>query len=85
MNHSLDVGGQFNDKVFLVAFLGFGLLLYLFLVTTFSSMNVLVFYMSFEESLVPALLSILGYGYQPKRMQAGLYLIMIRCTRPCLC
>nr|ALO76600.1 NADH deshydrogenase subunit 4 [Coccidula rufa] len=44
------------------------------LVMTFSSMNLFMFYLFFELSLIPILVIILGWGYQPERIQAGLYL-----------
>nr|WKU83734.1 NADH dehydrogenase subunit 4 [Alipumilio avispas] len=51
------------------------LLLLLLLFLTFSSMNLFLFYLFFEGSLVPVLFLILGWGYQPERLQAGLYLL----------
>jgi len=33
------------------------------------------FYFYFESSLIPMFLIILGFGYQPERLQAGLYFI----------
>nr|ALO77535.1 NADH deshydrogenase subunit 4 [Ciidae sp. GENSP01] len=44
------------------------------LVLTFSFMNLFMFYLFFEVSLVPTLFLILGWGYQPERLQAGVYL-----------
>lgn len=49
------------------------LLFILFL--TFSRMNLFIFYLFFESSLIPTLFLILGWGYQPERLQAGLYLL----------
>nr|YP_009764321.1 NADH dehydrogenase subunit 4 [Pyralis farinalis]QIS91160.1 NADH dehydrogenase subunit 4 [Pyralis farinalis] len=49
------------------------LLLMLFL--TFSVMNLFMFYLFFEGSLIPTLMLIVGWGYQPERMQAGMYLL----------
>nr|YP_009186004.1 NADH dehydrogenase subunit 4 [Tetartopeus terminatus]ALO71192.1 NADH deshydrogenase subunit 4 [Tetartopeus terminatus] len=49
------------------------LLISLFL--TFSSMNLFIFYLFFEMSLIPTLILILGWGYQPERIQAGSYLL----------
>nr|YP_009764334.1 NADH dehydrogenase subunit 4 [Orthopygia glaucinalis]QIS91173.1 NADH dehydrogenase subunit 4 [Orthopygia glaucinalis] len=49
------------------------LLLMLFL--TFSVMNLFMFYLFFEGSLIPTLLLIIGWGYQPERIQAGMYLL----------
>nr|YP_010385043.1 NADH dehydrogenase subunit 4 [Tropidia scita]UPL65053.1 NADH dehydrogenase subunit 4 [Tropidia scita] len=51
------------------------LLLLLLLVLTFSSMSLFMFYLFFESSLIPTLFLILGWGYQPERLQAGMYLL----------
>nr|YP_007026350.1 NADH dehydrogenase subunit 4 [Rutilia goerlingiana]AFV08631.1 NADH dehydrogenase subunit 4 [Rutilia goerlingiana] len=51
------------------------ILLLILLVLTFSSMNLFMFYFFFESSLIPTLFLILGWGYQPERLQAGLYLL----------
>nr|ALO70276.1 NADH deshydrogenase subunit 4 [Aloconota currax] len=54
----------------------FMLLLLLFsLVLTFSTMNLFIFYLFFEMSLIPTLILIIGWGYQPERIQAGSYLL----------
>ena len=52
------------------------LLLILILLLTFIRNSVILFYILFEASLIPTLLLILGWGYQPERLQAGLYLII---------
>nr|AMP43815.1 NADH dehydrogenase subunit 4 [Suragina sp. KW-2016] len=51
------------------------LFLLIFLVLTFSSMSLFMFYLFFESSLIPTLFLILGWGYQPERLQAGVYLL----------
>nr|AND96095.1 NADH deshydrogenase subunit 4 [Onthophagus falculatus] len=51
------------------------LMLLFFLVITFSSMNLFTFYLFFEMSLIPTLILIIGWGYQPERLQAGIYLL----------
>nr|QNE85683.1 NADH dehydrogenase subunit 4 [Phaonia tuguriorum] len=51
------------------------ILLLIMLVMTFSSMSLFMFYLFFESSLIPTLFLILGWGYQPERLQAGLYLL----------
>nr|YP_009540706.1 NADH dehydrogenase subunit 4 [Arcyptera meridionalis]AYQ22794.1 NADH dehydrogenase subunit 4 [Arcyptera meridionalis] len=51
------------------------LFLLVMLYCSFSSLSLLSFYIFFEASLVPTLLLILGWGYQPERLQAGIYLI----------
>nr|QXG19631.1 NADH dehydrogenase subunit 4 [Scaptomyza elmoi] len=50
-------------------------ILLLLLVLTFSSMSLFMFYLFFESSLIPTLFLILGWGYQPERLQAGIYLL----------
>nr|ATN41136.1 NADH dehydrogenase subunit 4 [Pterygota sp. 3 LC-2017] len=49
--------------------------LLLLLILTFSSMNLFLFYVFFESSLIPTIFLIFGWGYQPERLQAGLYLL----------
>nr|YP_009694057.1 NADH dehydrogenase subunit 4 [Indonemoura jacobsoni]QEI04325.1 NADH dehydrogenase subunit 4 [Indonemoura jacobsoni] len=51
------------------------LFLMIFLYCTFSTMNLFMFYLFFESSLIPTLFLILGWGYQPERLQAGVYLL----------
>nr|WFS78633.1 NADH dehydrogenase subunit 4 [Phyllozelus siccus siccus] len=51
------------------------LLLLCALVCAFSSLSYFSYYFFFEVSLIPTLLLILGWGYQPERMQAGMYLM----------
>lgn len=64
-----------NTKNFPSIFIIVNLLLLLSLVITFSSLNYLLFYISFEMSLIPTLILILGWGYQPERIQAGIYIL----------
>nr|QSV10589.1 NADH dehydrogenase subunit 4 [Antheraea pernyi] len=49
--------------------------LLIMLYLTFSVMNLFMFYLFFEGSLIPTLLLIIGWGYQPERIQAGMYLM----------
>lgn len=51
------------------------LILLLFLILRFSSINLFLFYLFFERRLIPTLFLILGWGYQPERLQAGVYLL----------
>lgn len=51
------------------------MVLLLFLYLTFSTINIFIFYLFFERSLIPTLFLILGWGYQPERLQAGVYLL----------
>nr|YP_010644145.1 NADH dehydrogenase subunit 4 [Potamopyrgus estuarinus]WBV76831.1 NADH dehydrogenase subunit 4 [Potamopyrgus estuarinus] len=48
----------------------------LILITTFLMTSILHFYFMFEASLIPILLIILGWGYQPERLQAGMYMMI---------
>nr|QTT61130.1 NADH dehydrogenase subunit 4 [Tritia corniculum] len=61
-------------------FSSFVLILNLILVTTFLSSSILIFYFLFEASLIPTLLLILGWGYQPERLQAGMYMMIYTVT-----
>nr|ALO77227.1 NADH deshydrogenase subunit 4 [Phycosecis limbata] len=56
-------------------FLFMNLVLLIILFMVFSSLNLFVFYLFFEMSLIPVLFMILGWGYQPERIQAGTYLL----------
>nr|YP_010713126.1 NADH dehydrogenase subunit 4 [Rhodesiella elegantula]WDA93992.1 NADH dehydrogenase subunit 4 [Rhodesiella elegantula] len=49
--------------------------LLLMLVLAFGNNNLFLFYLFFESSLIPTLFLIMGWGYQPERLQAGLYLL----------
>jgi len=60
---------NFNYFLLNIVFLLFILLL------TFRCINLFLFYVFFERSLIPTLFLILGWGYQPERLQAGLYLL----------
>jgi NADH-ubiquinone oxidoreductase chain 4 len=51
------------------------LLLILILLLTFFSTNILEFYFYFEVSLIPTIIIIMGWGYQPERLQAGIYFL----------
>nr|YP_009236569.1 NADH dehydrogenase subunit 4 [Lepidodesma languilati]AMH85893.1 NADH dehydrogenase subunit 4 [Lepidodesma languilati] len=52
------------------------LVLTMVLVFCFCVGSLLNFYMMFEFSLIPILLIILGWGYQPERLQAGKYMLL---------
>nr|QBC73188.1 NADH dehydrogenase subunit 4 [Lepetodrilus guaymasensis] len=51
-------------------------LLNLTLLLTFFMNSSLWFYIFFEASLIPTLILILGWGYQPERTQAGMYMML---------
>nr|YP_010265233.1 NADH dehydrogenase subunit 4 [Allodia protenta]UIP57104.1 NADH dehydrogenase subunit 4 [Allodia protenta] len=56
-------------------FVFFVIILLILLYLTFSMMSLFMFYLFFESSLIPTLFLILGWGYQPERIQAGVYLL----------
>nr|YP_010564736.1 NADH dehydrogenase subunit 4 [Volucella rufimargina]UZA61139.1 NADH dehydrogenase subunit 4 [Volucella rufimargina] len=68
-----DLINKFNNynKLFLLNVL----FLLLLLLLTFMSINLFMFYLFFEGSLIPTLFLVLGWGYQPERLQAGMYLL----------
>lgn len=64
-----------KDNNYPSLFLLVNIFLLFFLVITFSVNDYLLFYISFESSLIPTLILILGWGYQPERLQAGVYIL----------
>nr|ULO25737.1 NADH dehydrogenase subunit 4 [Hyalessa maculaticollis] len=59
------------DKTFMLMVL----LLMLFLILSFSSSSLIMFYIFFESSLIPTIIIIMGWGYQPERIIASYYLL----------
>nr|AHA52579.1 NADH dehydrogenase subunit 4 [Triraphis sp. QL-2013] len=45
------------------------------LIMCFCSMNLMIFYITFETSLIPILMIIMGWGYQIDRIQASMYML----------
>nr|APX39818.1 NADH dehydrogenase subunit 4 [Psylliodes fusiformis] len=71
----LSSGKLYMKKDFNSLFLLIMILLMISLFLTFSSMNLFIFYLFFEVSLIPTLILIIGWGYQPERLEAGVYLL----------
>ncbi|UNH49941.1 NADH dehydrogenase subunit 4 (mitochondrion) [Helicoverpa zea] len=65
----------YKMNFFLNFFLFNIIFLLIMLYLTFSTMNMFLFYLFFEGSLIPTLMLIIGWGYQPERIQAGMYLL----------
>lgn len=65
----------FSKKNNRIEFLVMVLILITILIVTFFVHDLLWYYIFFEASLVPTLLLILGWGYQPERLQAGIYIL----------
>nr|QBM08609.1 NADH dehydrogenase subunit 4 [Magicicada cassinii] len=56
-------------------FLFMVLLLMTLLILSFCSYNIMMFYIFFETSLIPTMIIIMGWGYQPERVNASYYLL----------
>nr|YP_010932192.1 NADH dehydrogenase subunit 4 [Euhampsonia splendida]WKR35965.1 NADH dehydrogenase subunit 4 [Euhampsonia splendida] len=65
----------YKENYYINFFLFNIIFLLIMLYLTFSAMNLFMFYLFFEGSLIPTLLLIIGWGYQPERIQAGMYLL----------
>jgi len=65
-----------NKNTYRVYFNCAVLTLGLSLICSFSGVNILFFYLFFEASLLPTYVIILGFGKQPERTQAGVYMIL---------
>nr|YP_009368330.1 NADH dehydrogenase subunit 4 [Clostera anachoreta]APH08576.1 NADH dehydrogenase subunit 4 [Clostera anachoreta] len=65
----------YKDNYYINFFLFNVIFLLIMLYLTFSVMNLFMFYLFFEGSLIPTLMLIIGWGYQPERVQAGMYLL----------
>ena len=65
----------YKQNNFVNIFLIINVALLFFLVITFRCIDYLSFYIRFEASLIPTLILILGWGYQPERIQAGVYFL----------
>nr|UGS80160.1 NADH dehydrogenase subunit 4 [Anomopsocus amabilis] len=63
--------GNFNFR-----FLLLNMILLMFLMLSFYSLNIFMFYMFFESSLIPTFMMIMGWGYQVERIQASIYLLL---------
>nr|ASO76790.1 NADH dehydrogenase subunit 4 [Meimuna opalifera] len=51
------------------------LLLMFLLIMSFCSSSLIMFYIFFESSLIPTIIIIMGWGYQPERLIASYYLL----------
>nr|YP_010373819.1 NADH dehydrogenase subunit 4 [Malcus auriculatus]UPI55346.1 NADH dehydrogenase subunit 4 [Malcus auriculatus] len=69
---SYKISISYSFDVFLFTILS--LLFFLFM--SFSCTNLFLFYLFFESSIIPTVILIFGWGYQPERLKAGIYLIL---------
>jgi len=65
-----------NHKLFSII----NLSLLIILINCFSSSNIIIFYIWFEASLIPTIIIIITWGYQPERLQARIYLMLYTIT-----
>jgi len=65
-----------NPKLFMYI----NILLLIILLNCFSASSIFSFYIWFEASLIPTLVIIITWGYQPERIQARIYLILYTIT-----
>jgi len=69
-----------NEKRNPLIFTVINILLLIILINCFSASNIIRFYIWFEASLIPTIILIITWGYQPERIQASLYLILYTVT-----
>nr|AOY39950.1 NADH dehydrogenase subunit 4 [Curculionidae sp. BMNH 1040049] len=64
-----------EEGLYMKLFLNMVLFLLISLIITFSSGDLFIFYLFFEVSLLPTLVLIIGWGNQPERILAGVYML----------
>nr|YP_009170511.1 NADH dehydrogenase subunit 4 [Loliolus beka]ALE33715.1 NADH dehydrogenase subunit 4 [Loliolus beka] len=77
-------GLMFLASIYSVKFMNNKSLLFSFVVVVLSMVvimyflcsHIMYFYIFFEISLIPTLMLIIGWGYQPERLQAGVYMML---------
>lgn len=62
-------------KSFPEVFLGLGVSILIFLLVSFGTSDLLMYYIAFETTLIPIFLLIIGWGYQPERVFASYFLL----------
>uniref|UniRef100_A0AAU7VB79 NADH-ubiquinone oxidoreductase chain 4 n=1 Tax=Stenopsocus maximalis TaxID=3074943 RepID=A0AAU7VB79_9NEOP len=75
-----------SSKFYQTNYMNILIALLLFLVLSFYTTNLFLFYLFFEGSLIPTFMIIMGWGYQSERVQASIYLLMytLVCSLPLL-
>uniref|UniRef100_UPI00315D49D8 NADH dehydrogenase subunit 4 n=1 Tax=Allonothrus sinicus TaxID=3138099 RepID=UPI00315D49D8 len=74
----LSVYSSFSDSWFsnsLGSFVNYLGVIFLFLVLSFSCLNFVLFYVSFEFIFIVMFVFLLGWGYSPERRQASFYMV----------
>nr|QKY63879.1 NADH dehydrogenase subunit 4 [Triatoma protracta] len=67
--------GVYKNNNYPGEFLFVNIFLLFFLILSFSTIDLFLFYLFFESSLILTLFLIFGWGYQPERLSAGFYLL----------
>lgn len=62
------------------SFLYINFILLFILTCAFSASSIILFYIWFEASLIPTMIIIITWGYQPERLQARMYLMIYTVT-----
>lgn len=63
------------SKKFVSLFIFLSFFMSFILLFSFFRSNILYFYVYFEVVLIPIFLLVIGWGYQPERVQAGIYML----------
>nr|UGK73355.1 NADH dehydrogenase subunit 4 [Mesargus serrata] len=66
----------FRNTIFYYMLVLNSMFLLISLILFFSTINLMVLYMFFEFSLVPLIIFIFGWGYQPERLVSSIYLFL---------
>nr|AHA52459.1 NADH dehydrogenase subunit 4 [Acanthormius sp. QL-2013] len=72
---SMYSNNNFMLKKFNINFLNIMIIMLNILILCFWSINLMMFYIMFETSLIPIMLIIMGWGYQIDRIQASMYML----------
>nr|BCW03167.1 NADH dehydrogenase subunit 4 [Daphnia pulex]BCW03180.1 NADH dehydrogenase subunit 4 [Daphnia pulex]BCW03193.1 NADH dehydrogenase subunit 4 [Daphnia pulex]BCW03206.1 NADH dehydrogenase subunit 4 [Daphnia pulex]BCW03219.1 NADH dehydrogenase subunit 4 [Daphnia pulex] len=64
-----------DHKSFPEVFLGLGVGMLIFLLVSFGTSDLLMYYIAFETTLIPIFLLVMGWGYQPERISASYFLL----------
>jgi len=65
-----------HNKNLHIMFISICIILLITLINAFSASNIFIFYIWFEASLIPTIIIIIFWGYQPERVQARIYIII---------
>jgi len=71
---------SYIKKVSGIQFIILVIILLIVLIICFTSTDLITFYIIFETSLIPILLLLIGWGYQPERIRAGIYMLFYTLT-----